>query len=130
MRIRLTIITLPLLALWGCGTAPTPAEPPRCGATIDHKAVTVVDATHLDARQDAGFAADYAAQEIGEFELLTPLTFRTDSWPTIGPSWAHSQRQAAKQGCNVMILVDSEMFVGDADHPTRHWYYLLGSQAD
>lgn len=126
------------LAVCGCSaTAPT-NEGPSCGQAIKPETVSVVDAEHLHEKQDINTLLDFVAEKAGSFQLISNSTFRADTWPTRRdqPRWIHAQEAAASKGCDVLILVDSEMlrsqsragFEGPAT-PTLHLYFLMGFKA-
>ena len=120
----------------GCSASTPTDETPSCGPSIDIDAVKVVEAEELGAQGIVDAIVDYATDQVGQFELLSTSTFRVNSWPTRRgkPRWVHAQEATAENGCDVMIIVGSEMiraqsgggFEGPGS-PTLHHYVLMGS---
>jgi len=113
----------------GCAASSAPIELPSCGEPVDIGAVTVVDAEKLFAEKGLNAVTEYATEQVGDFSLVSTSTFRSSTWPSIAdePRWIHAQEDAASRGCNVLILVDSEMLrlPGDARR-SLYQYFLMG----
>jgi hypothetical protein len=78
---------------------------------VKSETVSVVDAEHIYEEQGINTLLDYVAEEVGSFQLISTRTFRADTWPARRkqPRWVHAQEAAASKGCDVLILVGSEM---------------------
>ncbi len=134
------MLTCLLLFLFiaGCSASGPPDESPNCGAPTNSETVTVVDAGHLNAEQDINAVLDHAAEQAGSFQLISNQPFRADTWPQRRgkPRWIHAQEAAASKGCDVLILVGSEMLrsqtrggMDGPGSPTLHLYFLMGFKA-
>jgi len=103
---------------------------------VKSETVSVVDAEHLYETQHINTLLDFVAEEVGSFQLISNSTFRADTWPARNeqPRWVHAQDAAASKGCDVLILVGSEMLrsrggLEGPARPTLHLYFLLGIKA-
>ena len=125
-----------ILSVCGCSTTEPTNEGPSCGQATKPETVSVVDAEHLYEEQDINTLLDFVAEETGSFQLISNSTFRADTWPTRNeqPRWVHAQDAAASKGCDVLILVGSEMLrsrggLEGPSRPTLHFYFLMGFKA-
>jgi len=134
---RMRLWSLCLLFICGCSTSTPLIEPPSCGPPVDSETVKVVEAEQLDGGQDFNAVFDYATEQAGSFQLISEYTFRVNAWPggTRKPRWVNAQEAAASRGCDILILVHSEMlllpnhgWVDGAGRPSLYLYFLLGSR--
>ena len=135
---RTLVYYLPFIVICGCSTTEPTNEGPSCGQPIEPETVSVVDSEHLYEEQDIRTLLDFVAEEVGSFQLTSNSTFRADTWPTgrRQPRWVHAQEAAASKGCDVLILVGSEMLrsktrggIDGPATPTLHLYFLMGFKA-
>lgn len=129
---------LSFLAVCSCSATPSEDEGPNCGQPVKSETVSVVDAEHIYEEQGINTLLDYVADEVGSFQLIGTRTFLADTWPTRRnqPRWVHAQEAAASKGCDVLILVGSEMLrsksragMDGPATPTLHLYFLMGFKA-
>ena len=136
MRRRTLPCLLSLLVVNGCSASAPPDESPSCGQPVHLHSVKVVEAAQHGAQGNIDAIVSYATEQVGPFQLLSTSTFRIDSWPTRSgkPRWVHAQEATASKGCNVMIIVGSDMLraqsrggLEGSGSPTLHYYVLMGS---
>ena len=129
---RTLLAILSLLFVCGCSTSAPSNEGPSCGPQIDADSVGFVDAENLFTDQGLNAVTDYATQQAGPFQLVSTSTFRSHTFPKIAnePHWIHGQEAAASKGCDILILVESEMLhlAGDLK-PRLYLYFLMGLQS-
>ncbi len=127
---RLCSILPCLLVLCGCATPPPVASIPSCGDSVSQKSVVVVEAEELFAAEGVDTVLEYARETVGEFRLTSNQTLRADGWPKRSASrkWYDSQKEAAKLGCDVLIVVKSE--VRDSPYGRVRQYLLLAGRRE
>ncbi len=129
MRHRTLPGLLFFLFVCGCSVSAPSNEPPSCGPSVDPKTVVVVDAEKLSADQGLNAITEYAIEQAGPFQLISTSTVRSHTFPYVAnePRWIHAQAVAASKGCDILILVESEMLrlAGDVK-PQLYLYFLMG----
>jgi hypothetical protein len=129
MRYRKLPGFIVFLCVCGCSVSAPSDEPPRCGPSIDPKNVVVVDAEKASVDQGIDAITEYAIEQAGPFQLISTSTVRSSTFPYVAnePRWIHAQSSAALKGCDILILVDSEMerLPGDLK-PQQYLYFLMG----
>ena len=129
MRHRTLPGLLFFLVICGCSVSAPSNEPPSCGPSVNPKTVVVVDAEKLSADQGLNAITEYATEQVGPFQLISTNTVRSHASPYVAnePRWIHAQAAAASKGCDILILVESELLrlAGDRN-PRLYLYFLMG----
>ena len=117
------------LIICGCSVSAPSNEPPSCGPSVNPKTVEVVDAEKLSPDQGLNAITEYAIEQVGPFQLISTNTVRSHTFPQLAnePRWIHAQAAAASKGCDILILVESELLrlAGDRN-PRLYLYFLMG----